>query len=298
MRKVAVLGFAWCLACVGDVGPGTNDGGVDAAADSGNEAAACSAPKTSCTKGPNTVCTDTSSDDQNCGQCNSVCGSGATCVTSSCACSDPAKTYCTSGAAGACYDVKTDPNNCGKCGNKCPNTHCTAGECDRVVFLSKNTYSTNLAGPTGADTTCTSEATTAGLNGTYMAWLSSGTLGPSSRFTTKSSTPYVLADGTTEVAASFADLANGLKHAINMGPDKTTINTSMNVMTNTSSNGAGDSVSFDCAGWTSTTTDNTAYTSYYQGDATQTSAATWSTQGSTFTHCNANLIQRIYCFQQ
>lgn len=194
--------------------------------------------------------------------------------------------------------MKSDPNNCGTCGNKCPNAHCTAGSCDRIAFLSKGTYSTNLGGLSGADATCTGEANGAGLPGPYMAWLSSGTTGPSARFTTKSSTPYVLPDGTTQVAASFADLANGLMHAINMGPDKTNINTTMALMTNTRSNGDGDSSSFDCAGWTSTTTDNTAYTSYYQGDATQTSAATWSTQGSTFTHCNPTLTQRMVCFQQ
>lgn len=300
MRAFLIGVFGVCLACVGDSTVVGTDGGTDSGgADSPNETSGgCSAPKTSCTKGPQTVCTDTSSDDANCGQCNNACSTGASCKTSSCVCTDPAKSYCIAGAAAACADLKTDANNCGSCGHKCPNAHCTAGECDHIVFLSKNGYSTNLGGTAGADATCTSEATSASLPGTYMAWLSSGTLGPSSRFTTKSSTPYVLPDGTTQVAASFAALAGGLTHAIDMGPDKTTIASMMSVMTNTRSNGDGDSASFDCSGWTSITTDSTAYTSYYQGDATQTSAATWSTQGSTFTHCNGYLVQRLYCFQQ
>lgn len=286
------------VACVGD-SPGptaTPDGGTQNDGGTLPDGATCDAPKKSCTKGSSTVCTDVSSDDQNCGDCNAACAAGATCKSSKCACTDATKTYCDKGGVGTCADLGADPNNCGACGNKCVNQHCTAGECDRVVFVTKVPFSTNLGGLSGADAICQSEAKDAGLSGTFQAWLSDGNVGPSTRFTTKSKTPYVLADGATVVAPSFAALSAGIQHVINLAPDATQVTAQYDIMSNTNTAGANDSVSFNCSGWTSSTSDGTAYQSYYQGDLTKTS--TWSTQSSSFINCNPNLLQRFYCFQQ
>ena len=72
-----------------------------------------------------TLCVDTSQDDQNCGQCNNPCPTGASCTSSTCQCSG-GMTLCTN----ACYDLTTDMNNCGQCGKACTgNTTCMNGSC-------------------------------------------------------------------------------------------------------------------------------------------------------------------------
>ena len=154
---------AWLLAlpafvvaaCVGDTTSSTHDGGTPDTGTPG-DASTCDAPKQICTKGPTSICTDVSSDDQNCGACNTTCATGSTCKSSKCLCTDTTQTYCDKGGVGTCADLQTDPNNCGACGNKCINSHCTAGECDRVVFVTKATHSTDLGGLSGAVSICLS----------------------------------------------------------------------------------------------------------------------------------------------
>ena len=75
----------------------------------------CSDPnQTSC----GGVCTDTSGDNNNCGACGVVCGSGATCQSGACVPGGPCANGGTS-CNGACTDTTSDPNNCGACGVSC-----------------------------------------------------------------------------------------------------------------------------------------------------------------------------------
>jgi hypothetical protein len=53
----------------------------------------------------------------------------------------------------------------------------------RLVFVSSGIYAATLGGLSGADATCNSLAASAGLPGTYKAWLSDSASSPSTRFT-------------------------------------------------------------------------------------------------------------------
>ncbi len=94
---------------------------------------------------------------------------------------------------------------------------CIAGACTaaRRVFVSDETYDGALGGHAGADATCQKLATGAGLDGTWMAWISDSTSSPSQRFS-RATVGYFLLDGTS-VATSWTDLTtNGPAHAIDL----------------------------------------------------------------------------------
>jgi hypothetical protein len=75
----------------------------------------------------------------------------------------------------------------------------------KVVFISSQTYDGNLGGLAGADAKCQTLATTAGLAGTYVAWLSDSTTDAASRIGPGA---YALVDGTI-VATGLPDLLDG-----------------------------------------------------------------------------------------
>ena len=74
----------------------------------------------------------------------------------------------------------------------------------KTVFVSSQTYTGNLGGLIGADQKCQALAKSAGLIGTYKAWLSIGSANPDTTFN-KSSGPYQLRTGTV-VAQNWASL--------------------------------------------------------------------------------------------
>ncbi len=276
------------VACVGDSPTPTNsnDGGTDSSPQ--GDGASCAAPKKECTKGSQTVCTDVTSDDANCGACNTVCPTGSTCKASDCACTDGTKTFCK--GSNSCTDTKSDSKNCGKCGVICPNANCTNGECDRIVFVTQDAYGTGIGGVAQADAICDAAAKKGGFTGTFKAWISDGTIAPSNSFTTKSSTPYILPNG-TKVANSFAALATPpLLHGIDMTEAKTAAS-GVKVLTNVRVNGDANTSSYHCVSWTETTTGT-----FFGGTSGQTSAE-W-TDNAAPTSCSATLANHLYCFQQ
>ena len=275
-------------ACISDATPPPpGDAGPDAA---------CASPKKVCTSGSQTTCTDTSSDNGNCGACNNACPTGTTCSASQCVCTDTTKTNC----SGVCVNLSSDPKNCGACGVACINANCTAGECDRVVFVTGATYFPNLtngADPfTPADTDCNGAAKSAKLPGTYMAWIATQNSSPSVRFTTKSKTPYVLPDGSTRVANDWGDLTKGsLQHAIDQTEVGTPIQSSddtRRVMTNVAANGTSASASLDCTEWTTVNT-----TIPIVGDCTATTGD-WTNVATNPAGWNCSVQYRLYCFEQ
>ena len=88
----------------------------------------------------------------------------------------------------------------------------------RIVFVSSDdTLTGNLGGEAGADATCNTLATNAGLTGNFKAWLGIKNLVPQQeplgsyplRNFTHATGPYILTDG-TQVARDFSHLITGL----------------------------------------------------------------------------------------
>ncbi|KIG16899.1 Microbial collagenase, secreted [Enhygromyxa salina] len=77
----------------------------------------------------------------------------------------------------------------------------------RVAFATSTSHTGDLGGLGGADAICNMLAQNAGLQGTYMAWLSTDASSPATRFT-QSTVPYMLPDG-NKVADDWADLVDG-----------------------------------------------------------------------------------------
>lgn len=77
----------------------------------------------------------------------------------------------------------------------------------KTIFLTSESFDGNLGGLTGADLKCQTAASTAGLTGTYKAWLSDSITAVKDRLS-HSTVPYVRTDGVV-VANSWNDLTDG-----------------------------------------------------------------------------------------
>lgn len=84
---------------------------------------------------------------------------------------------------------------------------CSSEPGPRRMFITNTMQNAALGGIEGADALCAAQATTAGLDGDFRAWLSTSGSSVSSRLS-RSSTPYVLVDGTV-VANNWDDLVDG-----------------------------------------------------------------------------------------
>lgn len=175
---------------------------------------------------------------------------------------------------------------------------CINGQCAASVFVTNTVRTGNLGGLSGADALCQQEADTAGLRGTYSAWLSDSNGSPDSRFT-KLNQPYMRTDGTV-VANNWADLTDGsLLAPINLNAAGTapvsTCSTSF-VWTNTNISGELDTAQH-CNNWT------TAASTTAVGRMSGTNS-TWTRD--TLAACNMSTVcltgsdegARLYCIQQ
>lgn len=82
----------------------------------------------------------------------------------------------------------------------------------RRVFVTSTVFKGNLGGLAGADQKCQTAASSAGLPGSYRAWLSTPDASPAD-WLVHSSVPYRDMDG-MEIAADWAGLIDGLEHGI------------------------------------------------------------------------------------
>ena len=116
-------------------------------------------------------------------------------------------------SVGACSASSLATLSCGDTSVQIP---CDTG-LYKTVFVTSETYTGDLGGLAGADEKCNALASDAGLDGTYMAWLSgSAKIPPTSpayvpspavRFT-KSPIPYARVDGAV-IASDWDDLVDG-----------------------------------------------------------------------------------------
>lgn len=183
-------------------------------------------------------------------------------------------------SGGACRDGVCAPLACG-----------SGGPC--TVFVTSTKVSGNLGGVTGADATCQAAAVSAGLSGTYRAWLSDPVNSPTTRFI-RSTGPYRLVNGTV-IADSWSDLTDGtpLRAAINVTETGGAHSGDNAGWSNTGADGnplpPGATGEGNCVNWTSAS-------NAIQGGMGSTSIpALWPNLGVTFACVN---LLSLFCFQQ
>lgn len=158
------------------------------------------------------------------------------------------------------------------------------------MFVTSSGFYGNIGGTAGGDTDCNTAASSAGLPGTYKAWLSTTATGdnPASSFT-QSTLPYTLFDG-TQVAANWAALTSGtLDHAINEDEHGTVVSNVPTPWTGTNADGTPvtSPATLNCGGWSDQTDLG------WVG-----SIASTSSQWSLLVGIQCNNFEPLYCFQQ
>ena len=159
----------------------------------------------------------------------------------------------------------------------------SSGDTDTTlrVFVSSTVTNAALGGTSGADTLCTNLAASAGLGGTWSAWLSTSTVDAADRID-PTGAPYALVDGTV-VANDLADLLDG-SVASPINRDENGSPVASDVWTGTLQDGTAQG--FDCGAWTS------AAGTGHCGAASQ-SDFRWT--NNVTPPCGAGL--RVYCFE-
>ncbi len=279
------------------------DGLVEVAAedcDDGEETVTCNADCTTASCGDGVVnvaagetCDGASLDNGSCDGCELVCNDGWL--------------DCEGGASDGCEthgDV--DVEHCGDCDNPCgAGETCSEGACvaTRRVFLSSAVVWADFGGVEGADAICQDLADMAGLDGSFMAWLSSADLSisVSDRFEQHDG-PYVLVDG-TQLANGWDDLTDGSLDAPILldefgnppggfgGGNCHGGATCTQVFTGTTAGGGTyEGQHDDCDGWSTTT----FLPAFSGGDATATDEG-WSLFAAGL---RCDYAARLYCFEQ
>jgi hypothetical protein len=176
----------------------------------------------------------------------------------------------------------------------------------KYVFVTSEVFQGNLGGifngsdsaglHTGPHGICNSLAGSAGLSGTYMAWIADDKNSPDTMFD-RSEVPYMLADGKTKVADDYDDLVDCrgacLDHPIVQVETGRIYAGETRVWTNVAPNGtsAGKAATDSCSAWTGKQTIS-GITSGRTGQIGAT--ADW-TAGDTIACSNW---RRLYCFEQ
>jgi hypothetical protein len=198
---------------------------------------------------------------------------------------------------GECVNLDEDLANCGECGQECSGA-CLGGNClgqeHRIVFVGSLLHNGAFGGLGAADAFCTGLASQAGLDGLFMAWLSSAQLGPATRMVHFGG-PYQLPNGQL-IANNWADLIDGtLVHPIDLDesggipPASATCQGDV-AWTNTKPDGT-PLGQLDCLGWTSA-----ALSAMSNAGRWTQSDATWTASDCVSVTCGAPVA--VYCFQQ
>jgi hypothetical protein len=209
---------------------------------------------------------------------------------------DPLSGYVTRG--GDCNDTNAAVNPgasevCNGVDDDCNSSTPEPTNCRKLVFVTSQMYDGNLGGLAGADAKCQARAQAAGLPGTYMAWISTSQGSPSTRFT-RSTTPYVLVNGTV-IANNWNDLTDGTIAAM-----ITVTETGGNrPVGNTSCAGSGNATA-----WSATNANGTRLGDSCSNFTSSAGSGLWGRVDSTTqfsSWCSGGTcawLSPIYCFQQ
>jgi hypothetical protein len=163
------------------------------------------------------------------------------------------------------------------------------------VFVSSQVYTGNLGGLAGADAECQRLATSAGLQGTFKAWLSTTDSSPATTFSKSDTHGYAREDGTM-IANNWVALTTGVLAApISITEHGQTILSADVVWTGTSPAGTAHPMGIPnadfCANWTTTSPD------YNQAVIIGTPTST-GRQWTDWRPVSCATTAHIYCFQQ
>lgn len=161
-----------------------------------------------------------------------------------------------------------------------------------IMFVTSATFSANLGGLSGADAKCQAAATAGGLQGTYVAWLSTNSVNAIDRLS--GATGWVRTDG-IPFARTPADIANGAilsPPSLDESGNPVSAGTTGYPFTDTDANGTlfanSDGTTSTCKDWTSTTPTGV---NFITGDISQT---TFRWTNSYFADCDHQ--GHLYCF--
>jgi hypothetical protein len=157
----------------------------------------------------------------------------------------------------------------------------SGGPC--TVFVTSTTFNGNLGDLGGGYPVCQARAISAGLAGTYRAWLSTAAIGAGSRFV-HSTGPYRLVTGAT-IASDWTDLTDATL-AAPIDRTENGIQVASPVWTGTDA--SGQTTGSTCADWTSSSSANLG-----RAGATASTDAGWTT--TDVDTCASSY--HLYCFQ-
>lgn len=159
----------------------------------------------------------------------------------------------------------------------------------RIAFVTDGTWRANLGGQAGADAKCTSAKNSAGLSGTFYAWIATASSNaPIARFT-HSTTPYYMPDG-VKLADSWTDLTDG---TLDNRFDADQYGNIQGGYAWTGVNSDGSADPDDCQNWTNQT--SSSYDGTY-GQITTSVSPSWSNISDY--QCNGTALRHLYCFEQ
>jgi hypothetical protein len=192
-------------------------------------------------------------------------------------------------ASGCVFAQVQDYTNCG------PNQVCLSGKCKAapeksMVFITQGTWTGNLGGLAGADQKCQAEADAAGLDGLFVAFLSTSTINAKDRIP---DSVYLRVDKTV-IADSKADLLDGTLDApINLTAKGAVLTSVVRPWTGTKTDGT--KFGNTCQNWTADAAGQCSSPGYTSrsGEGTATNGS-WTDLTN---YCCWATFTRLYCFQ-
>lgn len=162
------------------------------------------------------------------------------------------------------------------------------------VFVSSLVSEADFGSVAAADAICVSLATTAGLGGSWKAWLSDGSTDAISHIADRA--PWYTPDESTVVVQDYADLStSGATININKDENGATVTAGAAVWTATSATGL-KTAPYHCSNWTSNGDSGGVGDSTWVGEVGGAGAAWTYGQAS---DCGQSFgTARIYCFEQ
>lgn len=230
-----------------------------------------------------------------------ACNANMQCASGMCGTSGAGSRCCAQSCpVGPCGAVDCDAT--GACVLTPKNAPCGAGLCNgagtcvlpcgqsmyKCVFVTSQSHDANLGGTVGADATCASAASAAGITGTFAAWLSVTGSDANSRIGA-STQPYQLLDGTPLAANTPAVSGGSLLNPIDRDETGSLVG-AVDVWTNTNPDGT-----LNAAGACGDFTSNLHTASPVPVAGSSGAAdATWTDNHTLF--CDA--AARLYCFEE